>query len=218
MEAILEGAIEMLDADGESGLTFRGLAAHMGAGVGSIYWYVAGKDELLSYASDEVMARVLPVIEEQRESEPLAALRAISIALFEQMEAHPWAAGHLMRDMAIQEHATVFWEALGQQIMRLNLTERQCFQAISAIINYVVGMGAQMAVTDPPQPEPGENPEQLRDRLLEEWVGVWMAKPADEYPFSRRMAPLFRHHDDVEQFVGGLDLILSGLARQAGID
>ena len=217
MDAVVAAAVAMLDADGEAGLTFRGLAAQLGGGVASIYWYVRSKDELLSYATDHVVARVLPTIDEQREAPPLAALRAISVALFEQMDAHPWAAAHLMHDLAIQENAMLFWEGLGQHLLRLELDDAQRFQAVSALVNYVVGMGAQMAIEQPPQPQPGENDVEMRDRVLDAWADQWMSRPEADFPFSRRMAPLFRRHDDFEQFVAGLDLILAGLERQAGL-
>lgn len=205
----------MLDADGEAGLTFRGLAAHLGGGVASIYWYVKGKDELLSYAADEVVARVLPTIAAQGDADPLAALREISIALFREMEAHPWAAAHLMHDLAIQHNAMLFWEGLGTHLLRLNLTDQQRFEAISALVNYVVGMGAQMAVEDQPKPGPGEDGEEFRDRILDDWAEQWLRSDPAQFPFSHRMAPLFRRHDDFVQFVSGVDLILAGVERQA---
>jgi AcrR family transcriptional regulator len=53
-------AIEILDADGLDGLSMRRLAAEFGATVGSLYWYVANKDELLELALDEVLAEARP--------------------------------------------------------------------------------------------------------------------------------------------------------------
>ncbi len=56
MEAVLTEAVALLDEAGEPALTFRALAARLGGGVASIYWYVANKDELLDRASDHVLA------------------------------------------------------------------------------------------------------------------------------------------------------------------
>ncbi len=58
-ERIVEAAIEILDADGESALTFRALAARLATGSGAIYWHVANKNELLAAATDDVIARVM---------------------------------------------------------------------------------------------------------------------------------------------------------------
>ena len=49
-ERIIETAIEILDTEGESALTFRALAARLATGSGAIYWHVANKDELLAAA------------------------------------------------------------------------------------------------------------------------------------------------------------------------
>lgn len=214
MESIVSGAIDILDREGSSGLTFRALAASLGGGVGSIYWYVKNKDELLSYATDAVVGRVRPTVDRLKEADPFEGLREICLALFEQMEAHPWAATHLMRDLQIQENAMYFWEGLGGHLLRLDLTDRQSFQAVSALVNYVVGMGAQMAVESFPEPEPGEDPEMMRDRYLDEWANTWLEQPIDQFPFAHKMAPIFRQHDDFEQFVGGLDLMLAGIRLQ----
>ena len=58
-ERIVAAAIEILDASGESALTFRALAARLTTGSGAIYWHVAGKNELLMAATDDVIARVM---------------------------------------------------------------------------------------------------------------------------------------------------------------
>ena len=59
LDTVLAEAIAILDESGEPALTFRALAARLGGGVASIYWYVASRDELLDLATEEVMGRVL---------------------------------------------------------------------------------------------------------------------------------------------------------------
>jgi hypothetical protein len=122
-----------------------------------------------------------------------------------------------MHDMELQENSLVFWEGIGQHLLRLDLTDRHRFQAVSAVVNYVVGMGAQMAIEQAPEPDPGENPDEMRERYLGEWADTWMQRDPEVFPFAHSMAPIFRDHDDFEQFVAGLDLILAGLERQAGL-
>lgn len=57
-ERIVEAAIEILDDEGETALTFRALSARLATGSGAIYWHVANKSELLAAATDDVIARV----------------------------------------------------------------------------------------------------------------------------------------------------------------
>src|SRR4051812_20391644 len=59
LEAVVSEAVAILDEAGASALTFRSLAARLGGGVASIYWYVSSKDELLDRATDHVLAGVL---------------------------------------------------------------------------------------------------------------------------------------------------------------
>ena len=58
-ERIIEAAVELLDADGEGGLTFRVLTERLATGPGAIYWHVANKDELLSTATNDVIGGVM---------------------------------------------------------------------------------------------------------------------------------------------------------------
>ena len=50
-DTIIDAAISLLDTAGESGLTFRALAARLATGAGAIYWHIANKDELFTAAS-----------------------------------------------------------------------------------------------------------------------------------------------------------------------
>ncbi len=65
-DRIVEAAIEILDAGGESALTFRALAARLTTGTGAIYWHVANKDELLEAATDDVIDRVMTEVARRR--------------------------------------------------------------------------------------------------------------------------------------------------------
>src|SRR6478752_5690014 len=63
LDAVVTEAVALLDEAGEPALTFRALAARLGTGVGSIYWYVSSKDELLDRAADHVMGDVLRTVD-----------------------------------------------------------------------------------------------------------------------------------------------------------
>ena len=57
-EHIVSAAVELLDAVGERGLTFRALAERLETGPGAIYWHVTGKTELLGAATETVIATI----------------------------------------------------------------------------------------------------------------------------------------------------------------
>src|SRR3954453_8973113 len=51
-EQIVRAAMEIADAEGLEAISMRRVAAGLGAGTMSLYWYVAGKDELLDLMVD----------------------------------------------------------------------------------------------------------------------------------------------------------------------
>ncbi len=208
LEAILETAITLLDESGEAALTFRELAARLGGGVGSIYWYVAGKDELLDRATDAVMGEVLAACEPHtQEPDPVESLRAMSLLLFGAMLEHPWVSNYLLRNVDLQPQAIRLYERFGQQLQRLDLSSRQRFWALSALLNYVIGAGAQLA---PERGGGGRQPGPDRAEI-EVYADGWRALDPQEFPFVHEVADIFAQHDDADDFRAGLVMMLSGL-------
>src|SRR3954453_10435786 len=60
-ERIVETAVELLDASGEGGLTFRGVTERLGTGAGGIFWGVGDQGGLPASATDAVVAAALAV-------------------------------------------------------------------------------------------------------------------------------------------------------------
>jgi AcrR family transcriptional regulator len=214
MESVMTEAVALLDEAGEPALTFRALASRLGTGVGSIYWYVASKDELLDRAADHVMADVLVAVEGgPAEADPIAGMRRIAIALFDAVADRPWLGAYFMRDTGSQPNALKVYELIGQQALRLDLSRRERFHAVSAVVGYVVGIAADLGQQPPQEVVDGT---ESRDHYLELWADQWRALDAAEFPFLHEIADEFAGHDDAEQFRAGLDLLLAGLRLQAG--
>ncbi|MER6672266.1 TetR/AcrR family transcriptional regulator C-terminal domain-containing protein [Streptomyces sp. NPDC000983] len=53
-EQIVGAAIELLDAEGEDGLSMRKLGQRLGSAATAMYWHVGNKENLLALAADEV--------------------------------------------------------------------------------------------------------------------------------------------------------------------
>lgn len=213
METVLTEAVGLLDEAGEPALTFRSLAGRLGGGVGSIYWYVQSKEELLDRAADHVLE---PVLEQTEpflgEDDPIDAIRGIALALFTAAAERPWLAAYFLRNTGNQPNSLRLFERVGGQVLRLRLTPKQSFDAASAVIGFVIGLAADMAQEPPEEVLTGAlNREQYMDRITDEWRDL---DPA-EFPFLHSILDVFRVHDDVEQFRAGLDLLLDGLRRQA---
>jgi AcrR family transcriptional regulator len=214
MEAVMSEAVALLDEAGETALTFRALAARLGGGVASIYWYVSSRDELLDRASDHVLLGVLTATQQAaRYDDPIEGLRSISVALFDAIAQRPWLGAYFMRDTGVQPNALLVYERLGQQVLRLGLTPRESFHAVSAVVGFVVGIAADLGQQPPSEVLDGTV---TRDDYIARFADRWRALDPDAFPFVHYIVDEFARHDDTEQFRAGLDLLLAGLRLQAG--
>lgn len=210
LEAVVTEAVRLLDEGGEGALTFRALAAQLGGGVASIYWYVSGRDELLDRAADSVLAGVLADTAQRTGSaDPVDDLRAIAVTLFEAILAHPWLGPYFLRDSGTQENGLLLFERLGQQVLRLGLPPRQSLDAVSAVLGFVIGVAADLVQRPAP-----EQPDALPRTTASE-ADRWRGLDAATFPFLHHVVDAFAVHDDAEQFRAGLDLLLAGLRLQA---
>ena len=215
LDTVLGEAIAILDEAGEAGLTFRALAARLGGGVASIYWYVSSRDELLERATEEVMGRVLADSAGLvRGVDPIADVRALALALFDELVRRPWFGAFMLRSSGLQQNSMAMFDRIGQQLMRLDLTPRQRFHAVSSIVSYVVGVAVDLA-----QPPPREVVESgaTRDEFLAAYADRWRELDPEEFPFAHQIAGEMAVHDDLDVFRSGLDLLLDGLRLQAGL-
>lgn len=210
LEIVLAAAVDLLDEQGEQALTLRTLAQRLDTGVGSLYHYVAGKDELLDRATDVVLGEVLAGLE--LPAEPYEALRVLSLETYRGMQRHRWVGAYLMRDTGMQPNSMRLFELFGQQTLGLDLTAHQRFDAVSSLVSFVTGVGAEMRELPRAVLEQGRT----QAEVLAEYATSWRALPADEFPFVHSVADEFEGHDDELQFVAGVDLLLAGIAAQAG--
>ena len=212
LDAVLAGAVAILDETGTQGLTIRALATRLGGGPASVYWYVSGRDELLDLAADSVLAGVLDAVADVGGGDPIGDLRAIAVTLFDAIVDRPWLGAYAMRDTGRQVHSLRLYEKLGEQVMRLGLTPRQSFHATSAVVGFVIGTAADMGQEPPAAVASGEMD---RAEYLAEATAEWRALDAADFPFIHHIVDEFAVHDDRDQFRAGLDLLLAGLRIQA---
>ncbi|MGW2279256.1 TetR/AcrR family transcriptional regulator [Streptomyces sp. NPDC001770] len=214
MEAVLTAAVDLLDEAGEPALTLRALAARLGTGVGSIYWYVSGKDELLERAIDHVLGGVLTAVEGQTSSgDPIDDLRVMAVTLFDAIVDRPWLGANFMQNISSKGNSLRLYEELGQRTLRLDLTPKQRFHAVSAVVGVVVGNAADMGQEPPREVVDGSVG---RDEFLGRYAETWRGLDPEQFPFVHDIVDEFDGHDDKEQFLAGLELTLAGLRLQAG--
>lgn len=200
---IVDAAIDILDADGDSALTFRALAARLSTGSGAIYHHVANKSELLAAATNSLVDRELSGV--PAGAGPRETIRSVALAIFDAIDAHPWVGAHLARAPQQAAMSRIF-EAIGAQIEALHVPEESLFDAASTLVNYILGVAGQNAanarlhghVTD-------------RTTALTAVADAWRQLDRAEYPFLHRIADRMPEHDDRAQFLAGIDFTLTGI-------
>lgn len=213
MDAVLTHTVALLDEAGDSALTFRALADRLGGGAASIYWYVSNKDELLDRATDHVVGVILAEVERlPATDDPIADLRAMATTMFDGIVERPWLGAYFMRNTDLQVNALRLYERIGEQTLRLDLTPRQRFHAVSAIVGVVIGNAVDMAQEPPADVRDGSVD---RDEYLHRWAQSWRDLEPEDFPFVHEIIDEFDGHDDADQFRAALDLTLAGLRLQA---
>jgi AcrR family transcriptional regulator len=202
-QRIVEAAMEILDAGGESALTFRALSARLATGAGAIYWHVADKNELLAAATHEVIARVISGVVSG--ADPRATIRAIALGIFDAIDAHPWVGAQLSLE-PWQSSIVEIFEGIGGQLHALDVPEHAQFDAASALLIYILGIAGQYAAGARLLPLDTD-----RTEFLGTVAAQWAQLDPAEYPFVHRVAAKLPEHDDREQFLAGVDIILAGI-------
>jgi AcrR family transcriptional regulator len=199
-ERIVAAAVEILDVDGDDGLTFRRLAGHLRTGPGAIYNHVANKSELLTAATDAVLAAAMTA----DAADDVDMVRAVALVVFDTIDAHPWVGTQLSR---VPSHPAMLriLEPIGRQVQALGVAEADQFTSVSALLAYILGASGQNAANARMLPDTDRT-----DFLTSVSVGWANLDPA-EYPFTRHIAQQLPGHDDREQFLAGIDLILAGI-------
>jgi AcrR family transcriptional regulator len=203
-DRIIEAAIELLDASGEEGLTFRALSERLATGAGAIYWHVANKSDLLTAAGDALVARTLAAC--APDATPKAALRALALGLFDAIDAHPWVGSALMHSPGQMPMVRIL-EHIGTQVRAIGVPPDEQWAAASALLHYILGVGGQNAANR----LYAQANKLDRDDFLATVSAQWSALDADAWPFTRSVAAQLGEHDDRADFLAGIDLILGGL-------
>lgn len=209
LESILDVTIAILD-EGEQALTFRTLAARLGGGVGSIYWYVSGRDELLERATDRVLGQLVAEADRSGEQEdPFSAIRSLALAMHRTLARHPWMADYLMRHPELQLNGLVLFDRFGRQLQRLDLTTRQRFLAVDALVSYINGFDAEL------RDRAREAEEVAAGTAAADPTQLWRSLPGEDFPFLAEVMEVVLSTSEEEQFLAGLDLLLTGIKVQS---
>ena len=216
---MVEAAVELLDAAGEGGLTFRTLTERRTTGPGAISWHVANTDELRGAATDAVVAAALAPSPNTAPGEsgqpggpgnsPQDEVRAVALGLFDAIDEHPWLATQLATQLSRSPWRSVaprILESIGRQVRALGVPESSWFTATFALVHYILGAAGQNVAN-----ARAVEPDVDRSEFLDTAATAWEALDPEYYPFTRAVADQVRDHDDRAEFLAGVDLVLTGI-------
>ncbi|CAN5563598.1 TetR family transcriptional regulator [soil metagenome] len=203
-DVIVTAATEILDASGEDALTLRALTVRLATGYGAIYHHVADRDDLLAAATDHVIARI--VTDLVADAEPRQVLRAVSLGLFDAIVAHPWVGAQLTREPWRPALLDIY-ESVSKQLQALKVPARALSDSAGVLMNYILGVAGQNAANA--RALAASNMD--RSTFLAAVAARWSQLDPARYPSMHRAGTQLREHDDREQFLVGIDMILAGI-------
>jgi AcrR family transcriptional regulator len=203
-DVIVQAAIDLLDAEGEHSLTLKALTVRLSTGYGAIYHHVADRDDLLAAATDHVIAPV--VTGPAADAEPRQVLRALALGLFDAIYAHPWAGAQLTRQPWRPALLDIY-ESTAAQLRALGVPDRALPDSAGVLVTYIFGVAEQNAANARALAES----KMERSEFLADVAARWAQLDPARYPSMRKARTHLREHDDREQFLAGIDLILAGI-------
>jgi AcrR family transcriptional regulator len=202
-DVIVKAATEILDAEGEDALTLRALTVRLATGYGAIYHHVADRDDLLAAATDHVIA---PVVTGLAGAGSRQALRAVALGLFDAIVAHPWVGTQLTRE-PWRPGLLDIYESVSGQLQALGVPQRALSDSAGVLVNYILGVAGQNAANA----RALASSKMDRPAFLAAVAAHWARLDPARYPSVHKAGTQLREHDDREQFLAGIDIILAGI-------
>ena len=200
-ERVLHGAVAVADAGGIGALTMRSLARELGVKPMSLYYYVAGKAEILDGIVDLVFSEIdLPSPGGDWQSQ----MRRRADSARRTLRRHPWAIG-LMESRANPGPATLrHHESTLATLRRAGFSVAMTAHAYALLDSYIYGFALQEAAL----PFNPQTVTEATEAITEQFAG--------EYPHLVEMATghiLRPGYDFGDEFEIGLTVILDALTR-----
>ncbi|MGW5444408.1 TetR/AcrR family transcriptional regulator [Streptomyces asiaticus] len=213
-EQIIDTAIELLDTGGEGALTIRALTERLATGSGAVYYHVGNRDELLDTVTETVVTAALATKPTRAPATPEDEIRVVALALFDAIAAHQWLATRLILQIIRNPVGPVtvgIFERIGRQVGALGVPRASWFDATSALVHYILGAVSQNAHID--GDTSGIDADADREEFFGAAAAAWQELDPEDYPFMHAIIGQMSEHDDREQFLTGIAIVLDGLTH-----
>lgn len=215
VDALVERALQIVDAEGLEAVTMRRLAAEFDTGPATLYSHVSGKDELYGLIAQRLYQEV-----EVPDSGPWQdVVRGWCHSQREVFRRHNDAAilcfGVLDGGEAMAQGA----ERLLRAMITGGVPAQVAAWAIDALTLYVTADVYEAWLVERRIDDGSGRP--AGERIMEHFegmAGMFAALPADRYPFVTAHVRELMHGGGDERFAFGLETFIAGIAASAGTD
>ena len=197
-EAVVEGALELVDSEGLEALSMPRLARHLGTGVMTLYGHVANKADLVDALAERVLADLeavqgWPPDWDRDLAEHMRRLRQVVLR-------HP-ALGAVLAARGLTTPSVFRHLEAGLGLLRsAGFDRRTAVQIYYALLTYTLGFLAWET------PRMQRGPHAYR----QQWHSAVAALAATEYPTLHELAQELPDAVSEGQFEAGLNALLSG--------
>jgi len=208
---VLEASWELLAQDGIEKFSMRKLANLIGIQAPSIYWYFKSKQLLFQALANQVAKDILLAIHPQGDWKE--QLHDYAVTMRKQLQQYPCSAQLLMQTLPLERDYLQMINQFLQAIEPLPLSDKQKFNYIICVINYV--LCHELDEYERRQVE--TELESETEQSLEQWaLHVFEQVPAEKISIIHRMYTngLFAEVGTDEMFVSGLDILLRGIEQK----
>lgn len=207
---IVRAAIELLDAEGASGLSMRRLGAKLSAGATSIYWHVAHKDELLELAVDEIMGEVY--VPEAGDTSWRVGLSLYAAGMRAMLLRHPWMLGMLGSKPTIGPNAMRMGDRVVALLTAAGFTGMELSHVSSMIGAHSIGSAAMQSAMVAATRKAGIPLNQMVKEFEPYLDRVGADHPNyDKWRRENKLTEMDPERTWEESFTFGLDRLLDGL-------
>jgi AcrR family transcriptional regulator len=204
-EEITRTAIELADAEGLDAVSMRRIAARLGAGATSLYWYVSSKDDLFELMVDEVIGEIeVP----EPSGDWRNDLREIARSIHSTLRKHRWMVLLGIRPVVGPKTRT-FGETAPRVFDPLGLDDTMRIQILAALNNYLYGFVHRELAWEQVRQERGLTDEQWSARLRGYVERARVEDPHFAEPWEARVTLTSE-----DSFEFGLDCLLDGVAAR----
>jgi AcrR family transcriptional regulator len=213
-EQIAQAALAIADAEGFEAVSMRRIAAELGAGTMTLYYYVKTKDDLITLMDDAITAEIL-VSADRLPRGWRAGLAVIARATHEVYLRHIWAL-HALQGGRVGPNGMRHFEQSLAVVADLPGDTRAKLRVLSIVDDYVFGHVLRVGAVR-------SHPADAKvTKLIADFIEDQLA--TGEYPHTRAMfgdqqvsavlSQLVHWLTDEARFEAGLTALLDGLERQ----